>query len=74
VPVNVNIPHRTPQLAVHLAHPRNPGRATTHGHPYYYFENTEGGHGSGVTSEQRAKMFALTWTYLWERLARTPAL
>jgi prolyl oligopeptidase len=34
--------------------------------PFYYFENTEGGHGAGVTSEQRARMTALTWTYLWE--------
>jgi prolyl oligopeptidase len=38
------------------------------GHEFYYFENTEGGHGAGVTSEQRAKMHALTYTYLWERL------
>ena len=36
--------------------------------PFYYFENTEGGHGSGVTSEQRARMTALTFAYLWERL------
>jgi prolyl oligopeptidase len=43
------------------------------GHPFYYFENTEGGHGSGVTSEQRARISALTWTYLWERLARPQA-
>jgi prolyl oligopeptidase len=40
------------------------------GHPYYYFENTEGGHGAGVTSEQRARMHAITYTYLWERLGR----
>jgi prolyl oligopeptidase len=40
------------------------------GHDVYYFENTEGGHGAGVTNAQRAKMFALTWTYLWERLGR----
>jgi prolyl oligopeptidase len=38
------------------------------GHDLFYFENTEGGHGAGVTSEQRAKMHALTYTYLWERL------
>jgi prolyl oligopeptidase len=60
---------------VHPGHARKMAALLeSHGHPYYYFENTEGGHGSGVTSEQRAKMFALTWTYLWERLARTPAL
>jgi prolyl oligopeptidase len=40
------------------------------GHPFYYFENTEGGHGAGVTNEQRAKMHAITYTYLWERLGR----
>ena len=40
------------------------------GLPFYYFENTEGGHGSGVTSEQRARMTALTYAYLWEMLAR----
>jgi prolyl oligopeptidase len=43
------------------------------GHPFYYFENTEGGHGAGVTSEQRAKMSALTYTYLWQRLLRPSA-
>jgi prolyl oligopeptidase len=40
------------------------------GHPIYYFENTEGGHGAGVTSDQRARMQAVTFAYLWERLGR----
>jgi prolyl oligopeptidase len=44
------------------------------GHPFYYFENTEGGHGAGVTTEQRARMWALTYTYLWDRLATPPAM
>jgi prolyl oligopeptidase len=44
------------------------------GHEFYYFENTEGGHGAGVTSEQRAKMSALTFTYLWQRLGNRDAL
>jgi prolyl oligopeptidase len=44
------------------------------GYPFYYFENTEGGHGAGVTNEQRARMWALTYTYLWERLGRGPAM
>jgi prolyl oligopeptidase len=39
------------------------------GYPVYYFENTEGGHGSGVTSEQRARGYAITYTYLLKRLA-----
>ena len=43
------------------------------GHPFLYFENTEGGHGAGVTSEQRAKMYALTYAYLWEQLGAKPA-
>lgn len=38
------------------------------GYPIYYFENTEGGHGSGVTSEQRARGYAITYTYLLKRL------
>jgi prolyl oligopeptidase len=44
------------------------------GYPLYYFENTEGGHGAGVTSEQRARMQALTYAYLWERLGGGPTL
>jgi prolyl oligopeptidase len=59
---------------VHPGHARKMAALMeSQGHAFYYFENTEGGHGSGVTSEQRAKMSALTWTYLWERLGRTPA-
>ena len=38
------------------------------GHDVRYFENTEGGHGAGVTPEQRATTTALTYAYLWERL------
>ena len=38
------------------------------GHDVRYFENTEGGHGAGVTPEQRATMTALTYSYLWDRL------
>jgi prolyl oligopeptidase len=39
-----------------------------HGNRVYYFENTEGGHGAGVTSEQRARTQAVTWAYLWQQL------
>ena len=39
------------------------------GHPVYYYENTEGGHGRAVTPRQRARMVALQYTYLWTRLA-----
>jgi prolyl oligopeptidase len=41
------------------------------GYPVLYFENTEGGHGAGVTSEQRARMQAVTFAYLWEQLSGT---
>jgi prolyl oligopeptidase len=54
---------------VHPGHARKmAARMMDMGHPIYYFENTEGGHGSGVTPEQRARMYALTYTYLIEQL------
>ncbi|TVP85331.1 MAG: S9 family peptidase [Thioalkalivibrio sp.] len=58
---------------VHPGHARRmAARMEALGHDFYYFENTEGGHGAGVTSEQRARMQALTYAYLWERLGRLP--
>ena len=39
------------------------------GHPVLYFENTEGGHGSGVTPEQQAEVEALQFSYLFRRLS-----
>jgi len=42
------------------------------GHPFYYFENTEGGHGAGVTPEQRAQMTAVVYAYMWKQLSRSP--
>ncbi len=38
------------------------------GHPVLYFENTEGGHGDGVTPEQRAEIRALETSYLFRKL------
>ena len=38
------------------------------GLPFYYFENTEGGHGSGADLKQSAHTTALTMTYLQEKL------
>lgn len=56
---------------VHPGHARKmAARMEAMGHPFYYFEQTEGGHGSGVTTEQRAEMYALTYAYLWEQLSR----
>ncbi len=40
--------------------------------PVRYFENTEGGHGSGVTPAQQAEIQALTLSYLWEKLGAKP--
>lgn len=37
-------------------------------HPVYYFENIEGGHGSGSTNKQRAHIKALEFAYLWKTL------
>jgi prolyl oligopeptidase len=54
---------------VHPGHARKmAARMEAMGHPVYYFENTEGGHGSGVTNEQRAVMTAVEMTYLWKEL------
>jgi prolyl oligopeptidase len=38
------------------------------GHPVYYFENIEGGHGSGSVNTQRAQTSALQYAYLWKML------
>ena len=38
------------------------------GLPYYFYENTEGGHGSGADVRQSAKTTALWLTYLTEKL------
>ncbi|MBR9974357.1 MAG: S9 family peptidase [Bacteroidetes bacterium] len=54
---------------VHPAHARKmAARMLEMGHACYYFENTEGGHGSGVTSEQRADMMALEAAYMLKML------
>ena len=46
---------------VHPGHARKmAARLEAMGYPVYYFENIEGGHGSGVTSEQRARGYAIT--------------
>ena len=54
---------------VHPGHARKmAAKMESQGHPFYYFENTEGGHGSGVTNEQRAKMVTLEYVYLLKML------
>jgi prolyl oligopeptidase len=54
---------------VHPGHARKmTARMLSQGHEVLYYENTEGGHGSGVTPEQRARMEALRYIYLWGQL------
>jgi prolyl oligopeptidase len=36
--------------------------------PFYYYENTEGGHGAGADLKQAARVSALTMTYLQQKL------
>jgi prolyl oligopeptidase len=36
--------------------------------PFYYYENTEGGHSAGVTNKQKAFENALAYTYLLMQL------
>ncbi len=38
------------------------------GDPVYFYENTEGGHSAGANLRQRAKMWALSYAYLWKML------
>ncbi len=38
------------------------------GHDVRYFENTEGGHGGAADNTQRAHMWALAYTFLWQKL------
>ena len=54
---------------VHPGHARKmAARMKQFGHPFFYFENTEGGHGAGVTNEQRALMDSLERVYLLKML------
>jgi prolyl oligopeptidase len=54
---------------VHPAHARKMAALMeSMGHPIFYFESMEGGHGAGVTNEQRAQLQAITFAYLWEQL------
>ena len=54
---------------VHPAHARKMvAKLEAQGHPVYYFENTEGGHGSGAVNKQTARVSALQYAYLWMML------
>ena len=53
----------------HPAHARKAAaRLKELGQPYYYFEDVTGGHSGGVDNEQRAKLEALQYIYLMQRL------
>ena len=57
---------------VHPGHARKMvARMQEQGHEVLYYENIEGGHGAGVTPEQRARMYAIIYTYLSDRLMET---
>jgi prolyl oligopeptidase len=54
---------------VHPGHARKmAAKMEDQNHDFFYFENTEGGHGSGVTNEQRALSTSLQFTYLLKML------
>jgi prolyl oligopeptidase len=54
---------------VHPAHARKMvAKMEDMGHPVFYFENMEGGHGSGTTSKQQSQVLALQYAYLWQML------
>ncbi|MDZ8118498.1 prolyl oligopeptidase family serine peptidase [Pontiella agarivorans] len=56
---------------VHPGHARKmAAKMKSMGHPVFYFENTEGGHGAGVTNEQRAQSTAISYVYLLKMLSK----
>lgn len=54
---------------VHPGHARKMvAKMRAQGHPLYYYENTEGGHGGVANIEQGILKSALQFTYLWRKL------
>jgi prolyl oligopeptidase len=54
---------------VHPAHARKAvAKMTDMGHRVYYYENTEGGHGSGADLAARTYTAALQYAYFWMKL------
>lgn len=54
---------------VHPGHARKmAARMKEMGHPYYYYENLEGGHAGTANVEQQIFWTALRFTYFWEKL------
>ncbi len=53
----------------HPAHARKgAAKLKALGQPYYYYEDMTGGHSGGVDNEQRARLQALQYVYLMQRL------
>lgn len=53
----------------HPAHARKgAAKLKALGQPYYYYEDTTGGHSGGVDNEQRARLQALQYIYLMQQL------
>jgi prolyl oligopeptidase len=54
---------------VHPGHARKmTARMQEQGHDVLYFENIEGGHGTGSINTQKALTVALQFSYLWKTL------
>lgn len=54
---------------VHPAHARKmAARMSEQGHPFYYYENKNGGHAGSANLNETAQVMALEYTYLWSRL------
>jgi prolyl oligopeptidase len=54
---------------VHPAHGRKAAaRLAELGHPYYYYENTDGGHAAAANLKETARRLALEYTYATRRL------
>jgi len=56
---------------VHPGHARRMvARMQEQGHPVFYYENTEGGHGGSANLEQSILWSTLEFTYLWRKLGK----
>jgi prolyl oligopeptidase len=54
---------------VHPGHARKAAaRMAEYGYPYYYYENTDGGHAAAANLKETAKRQALEYTYLTRKL------
>lgn len=54
---------------VHPGHARRmAAKMEAYGHPFFYYENTEGGHGGSANNSQLAKWYGLQFTYFLQKL------